>query len=187
MLFTIELPDVCHTKHAILDRWQEVCADETLAKMEGRIETNLQGQVMMSPPPAFDHGVGVWKIQQELSKRLGGLAIPECPVLTADGVRAADIGWYPAKEDLAMLAAGVPDRPPPICIEVLSPSNTPSEMAIKRRLYFDAGAAECWQCDRDSAIEFYTAEKPDTPKSTSKRCPTFPQHLKDEPPANANP
>jgi integrase len=33
-------------------------------------------------------------------------------------------------------------RAPEICIEILSPSNTPAEINEKRALYFDAGAAE---------------------------------------------
>src|SRR5271170_7606705 len=44
-----------------------------------------------------------------------------------------------------------------ICIEILSPSNSAAEIAEKRILYFDAGAAEVWICNRDGSLAFYSA------------------------------
>ena len=42
-----------------------------------------------------------------------------------------------------------------VCIEVLSPSNTQSEMDEKRGLYFARGANEVWLCDEQGNLSFY--------------------------------
>ncbi len=60
---------------------------------------------------------------------------------------------------------------PEICVEVVSASNTAEEMAHKRKLYFEAGAAEVWFCDEQGAVQFFSV------KGTLKRsrlCPKFP-------------
>ncbi|HEU0038574.1 MAG TPA: hypothetical protein VFR76_04815 [Verrucomicrobiae bacterium] len=49
---TIELPQTVFNLH----RWAELLADPELAKFEGRIETDRHGHIIMSPPPAPNHG-----------------------------------------------------------------------------------------------------------------------------------
>lgn len=41
----------------------------------------------------------------------------------------------------------IPDLVPDLAVEVLSPSNTPREMALKRRHYFEAGVRLVWIID----------------------------------------
>lgn len=54
-------------------------------------------------------------------------------------------------------AAGVPDLAPDLAVEVLSPSNTPKEMARKRREYFAAGTTLVWEVDPDArTVTVYT-------------------------------
>ncbi len=156
-------------------RWEELCADPELAKLPGRIETNAHGQILMSPPPAGSHSHRAGRVLIELQKRLGGVLLPECPVSTLDGVRAADVGWY-SEERFAEVEGQIAfERAPEICVEVLSPSNTASEMREKRKLYFEAGASEVWLCHEDGRLEFFTA--PDTTVETSALCPGFPPTL----------
>jgi Uma2 family endonuclease len=86
-----------------------------------------------------------------------GQTLPECPISTADGVKAVDVGWLDASrneigQDIPLLT-----RAPEICIEILSPSNSAAEIAEKRALYFDAGAAEVWICNRDGSFAFFSA------------------------------
>jgi len=45
---------------------------------------------------------------------------------------------------------------PEICVEILSPSNSPSEIAYKRSRYFEFGADQVWIVDPDEkSIDFY--------------------------------
>ncbi|HUP80104.1 MAG TPA: Uma2 family endonuclease, partial [Pirellula sp.] len=62
---------------------------------------------------------------------------------------------------------------PEICVEVRSPSHTPSEIQTKRYLYFEAGAEEVWICELDGLIEFYIRTDPENPLKKSIRCDTF--------------
>src|SRR5436853_3243279 len=77
-----------------LRRWAELLADRELARFEGRIETDRHGHIIMSPPPAPSHG----SLQAEMAHLLRNLmprgrVLTECPISTADGVKAADVAW----------------------------------------------------------------------------------------------
>jgi hypothetical protein len=53
-----------------------------------RIETDRFGRTIMSPPPAFGHARYAGKIIRWLNELLpSGQAMPETPVLTADGIK----------------------------------------------------------------------------------------------------
>ena len=173
---TIELPE--HEAQTVfnLRRWAELLADPELAKFEGRIETDRHGHIVMSPPPAPSHG----SYQSEISYLLRtlmrrGRVMTECPISTADGVKAADVAWASPE---CMLELG--DRvcfpnAPEICVEVLSPSNTGAEIQEKMKLYFDAGAKEVWVCAGSGAMSFFgVATKP---LAASGLCPDFPKQV----------
>jgi len=155
-------------------RWRDACANPQLAKWPGKVETNAHGNILMSPPPSGIHSSRQGEITFLLRSTLGGHALPECPVSTINGVRSADVGWYSAAR-----FAQVKDQPafevaPEICVEILSPSNTPSEMREKRQLYFEAGAREVWICSEDGSLRFFTSASAAKPASTSLLCPDFP-------------
>jgi hypothetical protein len=77
-----------------LRRWEEVLADSNLAKFEGRIETDRHGHILMSPPPAPNHGSLQLEIGHILRTMMeSGRVLTECPISTADGVKAADVAW----------------------------------------------------------------------------------------------
>ncbi|EMI54907.1 Uma2 family endonuclease [Rhodopirellula sallentina] len=158
-------------------RWSEVLADRGLAELPYRIETNAYGQILMTPPASGGHSHRQGKITVMLDRMLGGNVHPECPISTIDGVKAADVGWYSdarleqVKGQIAFEVA------PEICVEVLSPGNSESEMRTKRQLYFDAGADEVWICGLDGTMTFYQCEHPDTPQMHSTRCAEFPTTL----------
>lgn len=45
---------------------------------------------------------------------------------------------------------------PDLAVEVVSPSNSPMERAMKRRLYFDSGTEQVWQVDpKTKTVEMY--------------------------------
>jgi len=161
---------------AIIARWQELVDDPDLARWPGKIETDRFGRTVMSTPPAFGHVSYAGKIIRWLNELLpDGRALPETPVLTADGIKVPDVTWISAAyaQELEAKKPLVLERASEICVEVLSPSNSVAEMNEKRALYFEAGAHEVWFCDRDGKMEFYT---PDL-SAASRLCPLFPGQL----------
>jgi Uma2 family endonuclease len=156
-----------------LRRWDELQSEPVWFKMEGRIETDRHGRIIMSPPPAPRHG----RFQAEiivLLKRLlpDGTVLPECPISTADGVKAADVVWASQQRwrDLGNRSCFL--QAPEICVEVISPSNSEEEIREKTRLYFDAGAQQVWTCGAFGQMTFFAAGL--TPIGKSKLCPDFP-------------
>ena len=167
-----------------LRRWDELLGDPEMMKVEGRFETDRHGQIILSPPPSAWHGSYQFRVADTLRDLLpSGEVITECPISTADGVRAADVAW--ASED-SMRQLGNRScfaRSPEICLEILSPRNTRREIQEKRSLYFDAGAREVWVCDEAGRMSFFTG--PDTAEEKSSRaCPGFPKTIGSPPPVN---
>ena len=174
---TLELPAHKTQTAFNLRRWAELLADRRLAKVEGRIETDRHGHIIMSPPPAPSHG----SFQLEIGRLLWNLlpegrVLTECPISTADGVKAADVAWA-SPERMTELGEQVCfPHAPDICVEVLSPSNTEAEMNEKMALYFDAGAREVWLCARSGAMSFFSPSAA-LPSRASELCPQFPQQV----------
>jgi Uma2 family endonuclease len=174
---TIRLPELKSQTSFNLRRWAELLADPELARLPNRVETDRHGHILMSPPPAFMHADRQGQISDLLKRLLPeGRVLPECPVSTADGVKAVDIVWLaPGRPELVERPIALTTAPE-ICIEVLSPSNTQAEIDEKRALYFEAGAREVWICHLDGSITFFLG--PDRHHSSSVLCPTFPQAIR---------
>jgi Uma2 family endonuclease len=175
---TIELPPQRQQTAFNLRRWAELIGDPELAKIEGRVETDRYGHIIMSPPPAPSHGsfqLWIGHLLTELMPK--GRALTECPISTADGVKAADVAWAsPAcMRDLGNRACF--PRCPEICVEVLSPGNTEAEIEEKMALYFDAGAKEVWVCERSGLMRFHERGS-HQPMKKSRLCPAFPKQVK---------
>jgi Uma2 family endonuclease len=173
-MLTLELPLHEKQRGFNLRRWAELLADRELARIEGRIETDRHGHIIAGPPPAPRHGT----FQAEIARVLGNLmpegrVLTECPISTADGVKAADVAWASPKclkelgEKVCFPCA------PEICVEVLSPSNTEAEILEKAKLYFDAGAIEVWLCAPDGGMSFLGP----TAMQGSRLCPQFPKQV----------
>lgn len=135
--------------------WAEVLADKSLQDLPYKIELNGRGQIVMSPA-SNQHGLYQTEIAIELRK-LGrrGRVITECSVQTADGVKVADVAWmssaFAKKHGLVTPYPSAPE----ICVEVVSPSNSKSEIDEKITLYLAKGAHEMWVCDGQGDITFH--------------------------------
>jgi Uma2 family endonuclease len=175
---TLELPPQKTQTALNLRRWAEVLADRELAGVEGRVETDRYGHIIMRPPPAPSHG----SFQSEISYLLRtimrqGRILTECPISTADGVKAADVAWAsPALMKQLGRQVCFPCAPE-ICVEVKSPSNSEAEIQEKISLYFDAGAKEVWVCGANGTVSFYTPNS-SKPSRSSPMCPEFPRQVK---------
>jgi len=157
--------------------WEELCDDTTLSSLDYRIETDRYGQIIMSPPPAPSHG----NYQSELSYLLRkhsngeGRVISECPVSTTEGVKAADNAWCSTEIWDSLEGAKCFLQCPEILVEIVSPSNTKSEIEDKKKLYFNAGAKEVWLCDSKGSLVFYLGEN--NVAEHSSQFPDFPNSI----------
>ena len=174
MSLAIQLPPREDQQEFNLRVWMRILDDPDLAKIEGRFETDRHGHILMSPPPGYQHASRQFEIGWQLRKRLGGKVRTECPLSTSDGVKAIDVAWLSDLRESAALSGQLLVHAPEICVEVLSPSNTPAEMAEKAALYFDAGADEVWLCEPDGTMRFHT---PAGPVERSSLCPDFPASI----------
>ncbi len=177
MTAVLELPSRLEALVFNRERWAEVLEDRALAEWPGKVETNRHGEVLMMPPASGSHSFLQGDILLTLHRLLGGKALPECPISTLDGVRAADVGWYTDGRFAEVEGQLAFEMAPEICVEVVSPSNTAGQLAEKRRLYFEAGAEEVWICDLEGTMRFYVVSDPETEQSTSSRCPAFPSAI----------
>jgi Uma2 family endonuclease len=177
MALTVELPTHQSQTAFNVRRWAELLADPELAKYEGRIETDRHGHIVMSPPPAPSHGSFQAEIAWLLRNMMAdGRVLTECPISTADGVRAADVAWASSACMKRLNGKVCFPTCPEICVEVMSPGNTEAEIADKMALYFDAGAREVWLCATDGAVTFFGPGARRVPRS--KLCPEFPAKVK---------
>jgi len=174
---TIELEPQRSQRERNLRRWDELLADPEMAKIEGRVETDRHGRIIMSPPPAASHGSYQSKISHLLHvlQPRGGV-YTECPISTADGVKAADAAWASPERVRELGNRACFPHAPEICVEVLSPGNTKSEIEEKKALYFDAGAKEVWICAPSGTLSFYEAAG-GKGMAGSRLCPEFPKKV----------
>src|SRR5262249_53436271 len=131
---------------------------------------------IMSPPPNPTHGGFQARIASLLDQYLTtGRVLTECPISTADGVKAADVAWASDKLIQKLGQKICFTQAPEICIEVVSPGNTELEIQEKMALYFDAGAKEVWICSKVGALTFFG--KGSRPLQASQLCSGFPKRI----------
>ncbi len=154
--------------------WQDVCDNPDLKDLQYRIELNGLGQIVMSPA-SNEHSFRQSRLIRALLRFFDhGEVLPECSIDTSDGTKVADVVWF--SDDFYKehgLATPFPAAPE-LCIEVLSPSNTETEMDRKRALYFERGAREVWICAEDSSLTFFSEAGE---MATSLLAPDFPDSI----------
>ena len=156
--------------------WERLVNDPTLKDTIERIETDGDGNLIMSPPPEIPHRLRQNRIARLLDQLLPeGGALCEGTVSTLEGVKIADVVWYAAQGAAAVENEAIlPTVPPDLCVEVLSPSNTAREIDRKMAAYFGAGVREVWICDREGKMSFYSPHKR---LERSAICPDFPRDI----------
>jgi Uma2 family endonuclease len=155
-------------------RWKDIVNDPLLSDLPYKVETNAQGQIILSPHENR-HSFLQKAVQDLLDEHVeGGVAPPEFAIATPKGVKTPDVVWTSFERRKEMEATGDPTTlAPEICVEVLSASNTVDEMEEKRRLYRAAGADEIWIVERDGRIRFFSDEE----LAQSEIAPSFPTHV----------
>jgi Uma2 family endonuclease len=140
---------------ALLARWEELCRDPSLQDLPYKIELNAWGKIEMSPV-GNRHGRLQAVIAAAFSNQLPqGIVLSECSILTKIGIRVADVAW--AGPDFMRSYGEITPyrRAPEICVEIVSPSNTKTEMQEKTRAYLDSGAVEVWLVSEEGGIRYF--------------------------------
>jgi Uma2 family endonuclease len=154
--------------------WQEVCEHPSLQDLPFKIELNEHGAIVMSPVK-LDHSVFQAEILYLLKQLLtSGKAAVECAIQTEMGTKVADVAWLSEQRFRQNKHKTECVIAPEICVEVVSSSNTTSEMQAKRQLYFENGAEEVWTCGENGRMAFYAA---DGELARSRRVPDFPTQI----------
>ena len=123
-------------------RYRLICDDPLYANVPGKIELDVWGRVVMTPPSMY-HGLLQGRLCQRLAA-LGGETFGEVPIATRNGLFAPDAAWA-SHEFIAAHRGQTPlTRAPELCIEVASPSNSRKELQEKVDAYLAAGAEEVW-------------------------------------------
>jgi Uma2 family endonuclease len=155
-------------------KWEQLCDDKSFEGIPFRVKLAHEGQLVMSPHRSY-HSIYQSRIIRWLNRLLpDGEAMPECPIETGIGTVVADVAWASPQKVQRNF-----DRPswtesPEIIIEVLSPSNTGTEIRKKRLAVFAEGAIEFWECDRQGKLQFFS---PRGRLGRSRFCPQFPRKI----------
>ena len=155
-------------------RWDEVIHDPVLRDLPYKVETNAQGQLIVSPHQNV-HSFLQARVRDLLQNQMTqGVVVPGFAIATHQGVKVPDLIWTSPERRADMEATGDPTtQAPELCVEVMSESNTDEEMTEKRRLYRDAGAEEVWVVDADGRVRFFGDEELDQ----STLAPDFPNQV----------
>ena len=135
--------------------WAEVVEHPILRDLPFKIELDKRGQIIMNPVK-IGHSLFQGRISFLLqTMRPEGLVMAECAIKTRQGTKAADVAWASMGRVKVIHKEADASIAPEVCVEVVSMSNTKSEMAKKRKLYFEQGAQEVWVCDEYGKVSFY--------------------------------
>ena len=142
-------------REELVRRWNELAADPDSPDY---FELNEFGELILSPKPTTRHQATASEVAFQLTVQLGARAFTDASVLTDRGVRAPDVFWMPSdrwaeRKDQTPLQI-VPD----VCVEVLSPSNTREEIAMKVGAYLRGGAREVIVVDLKGEVEYFGSE-----------------------------
>jgi Uma2 family endonuclease len=154
-----ELIEAPLSREELALRYRDLCDDPLFANVPGKIEIDVWGRLVMSPPGVY-HGLIQGRLCQLLAT-LGGTTFGEVPIATPTGLFAPDAAWASAhfmslhgRENPLMAA-------PEICIEVVSPSNSVKELQEKREAYLATGAHEVWIAySQSKRCEFHGRQGP---------------------------
>jgi Uma2 family endonuclease len=134
----------------------------TIAEYERMPEEDLyrvelvRGMLVRSPKPAPRHGVLQVRIARKLDEfveKAGGVVTGEVGAILArdpDTVRGPDVAFYSTERIPDFGYSGGFWGPPDLAVEILSPSNRPSEVREKVGEYLEGGVRVVWVLDPDA-------------------------------------
>ena len=120
-----------------------MCDDPCFANVPGKIELDVWGRVLMTPPAEVYQSRVQGNLTHKLKAVLGLHVITEASIATPAGLFVPDVAW-PSPTFMSAHPESPLMRAPEICVEVVSPSNSVKEMSEKKETYLAAGAEEVW-------------------------------------------
>ena len=136
-------------------RYRALCEDPCYASVPGKLELDVWGRTLMTPP-SFYHGLVQGRLCRSLASSLGGESVVEVPIATAMGLFAPDVAWASDRFTATHRGESPLMHAPELCIEVVSPSNSRQEMREKIEAYLATGAQEVWIVyPQSKRCEFY--------------------------------
>jgi Uma2 family endonuclease len=153
-----ELIEAPLSREELAMRYRELCEDPRFNNVPGKIELDVWGRMVMSPPPSNYHGAMQFTLGARLAG-LGGRCFVEASVVTDAGLFVIDVAWASA-DFMQVHGFETPfTQAPEICVEVVSPSNTKPELAEKRQAYLATGAQEVWLVfTKSKRVEIHTKQ-----------------------------
>ncbi|MFO7641028.1 MAG: Uma2 family endonuclease [Candidatus Competibacteraceae bacterium] len=160
---------------ALMEKWREVVDNPYLRDLPFKLELNENGKVEFAMSPATNrHSLLQGRLQEFLLRHLPhGVRMPECSILTRNGVKVADVIWGSSAFFARYRDATPYPQAPELCVEIASPSNTADELREKTRLYLAAGAVEVWIVRVDGTVELYGPEGRRTQSVMGIAIPSF--------------
>jgi Uma2 family endonuclease len=137
--------------------WPQVCAHPALQDLPFKIELNRYGNIEMSPARNW-HAIYQADLIGFLNGRLGGRAAPELAIDTSEGQRVPGVSWAARPYWQAHFEETSASAAPPLCVEIVSASNSLEKMRIKIAAYIEAGAIEAWLVGKDRSTRFFAAK-----------------------------
>ncbi|MDD5298498.1 MAG: Uma2 family endonuclease [Rhodocyclaceae bacterium] len=139
-------------------QWADVLADASLGNLPYKIELDELGRIVMSPA-SNRHGILQARLVRLLARLFNeGEILVECSISTHAGVKVADVAWMSAEFNARHGDITPCPAAPELCIEVLSPSNSPAEMTEMIHLYLGYGAREVWTVSEAGDIRLFGPE-----------------------------
>jgi Uma2 family endonuclease len=130
----------------LCDEWARLCDDPQLDDLPYKIELLLDGSLKMTPHKPR-HSLYQDVLSELLKEHLPeGRTAPEVAIITAEGVRVADVVWGSHERWTQLYDTVAAPIAPEICIEVILEERQLRAMIDKAQLYFAAGALEVWIC-----------------------------------------
>lgn len=144
-------------REVLLARWTELINDPSLQDLPYKIELNETGKIEMSPA-TNRHGFLQAALVRIFAERLpSGETLVKCSILTPIGVRVADVAWISHERSASQSDQGPYLVAPEICVEIVYPTNSKSEIEQKIAAYLAAGAFEVWIVNLDGDVSYRDA------------------------------
>ena len=118
--------------------------DDERFQAVGPWELNDQGEIVVSPVTGR-HNDTQTTLAAELKRQLGGKAWGEQGIRRPDGApMVPDVMWSERAFFIAHQDHGLLPNAPPLCVEVMSISNSLDQLRAKCKTYLTLGAIEAW-------------------------------------------
>jgi Uma2 family endonuclease len=135
--------------------WLQMAGNPSLP---ARYELTEHGELVVHGPPSSKHDDILEFVASEIRYQLGGLCIPNVPMLTGAGVRVPDLLWISTERHSEVLTQHPLEFCPSLLVTVLSPATRSVEVNHRCNAYLSAGAREVIIISPTGAVSYRRAD-----------------------------